>query len=122
MKLAITSKNKTLDADVDPRFGRCAYFLVVDSETMEVNVIQNASVMAAGGAGIQAAQTIANAGVNVVLTGNVGPNAFDTLSAAGIQIITGVQGTVKDVVEQYKKGVYAETNNPTVGSHAGQRG
>ena len=121
MKIAITSKNETLDSDVDPRFGRCAYFLVVDPDTLAVEALKNESVMAAGGAGIQAAQTIANAGVNVVLTGNVGPNAFDTLSAAGIQIITGIQGTVKDVVEQYKKGAYTETNNPTVGSHAGQR-
>ena len=119
MKIAVTAKDKTLDASVDPRFGRCAYFLLVDSETMDVEPIKNEGVLDAGGAGIHAAQTIANTGANVVLTGNVGPNAFNTLSAAGIRVITGVEGTVKEVVEQFKQGSLKDTTNPTVASHHG---
>jgi len=120
MKIAVTAKDKTLDASVDPRFGRCAYFLLIDTETMTLEPLKNQSVMDAGGAGIHAAQTIAGTGVKVVLTGNVGPNAYDTLSAADIQIITGVQGTVKEVVDQYKTGSLQQTNSPTVGNHHGQ--
>lgn len=122
MKIAITSKNQTLDSDVDPRFGRCHYFLIVDTETMSVEPISNESAMASGGAGIQAAQTVANAGVQAVITGNVGPNAFQTLSAAGIQVFTNNTGVVKTIIEQFKNGELKETTAASVGSHFGMGG
>jgi predicted Fe-Mo cluster-binding NifX family protein len=119
MKICVSAFSGSLDADVDSRFGRCAYFVIVDSETMEFNAISNASTGAAHGAGIQAAQTVANMGVKVVITGNVGPNAFSVLSAAGIKIVTGVSGSVREAVEMYKKGQFQEIGNPTVGGHFG---
>jgi len=122
MKICVTSTGKDLDAQVDPRFGRCRYFLVVDTETMDGEAISNESAAASGGAGIQAAQVVAKTGVKTVLTGNVGPNAFQTLQAAGIKVVTGVSGTVKDVVEKYKKGELRETTAPSVGRHFGMSG
>ncbi|MFC1486334.1 NifB/NifX family molybdenum-iron cluster-binding protein [Thermoproteota archaeon] len=119
MKICVTSVSGDLDAQVDPRFGRCPYFTIVDSETMEFNAISNDSTNAAHGAGIQAAQTVANMGVKVVITGNVGPNAFNVLSATGIKIVTGASGSVKEAVEKYKSGQLQETGNPTVGGHFG---
>ncbi len=119
MKVGISSTGEDLNANVDPRFGRCKYFLIVDTETMSFEPISNESAMASGGAGIQAAQTIAQTGVKVMITGNTGPNAFQTLSAAGIKVITGVSGTVKDIVEKYKKGELQGTDIPSVGSHFG---
>ena len=119
MKVGISSTGEDLNANVDPRFGRCKYFLIVDTETMNFEPISNESAMASGGAGIQAAQTIAQTGIKVMITGNTGPNAFQTLSAAGIKVITGASGTVKDIVEKYKKGELQETNAPSVGSHFG---
>jgi predicted Fe-Mo cluster-binding NifX family protein len=116
---AIASK---LDAALDPRFGRCAYFIIVDPENMRFNAIPNSGVEATGGAGIQAAQTIANNGAKTVITGNVGPNAFKALSAAGIEIVTGASGTVREVVEKYKKGEYSKTTAPTVSGHHGSGG
>jgi len=119
MKMVVSSTGKNLDAKIDPRFGRCQYFLIVDSETMNFESLQNESASATGGAGIQAAQTVAGKGVQVVITGNVGPNAFQTLAAAGIKIITGASGTVKDAIEKFKSGELSEISSATVGTHFG---
>ena len=119
VKIGVSSTGEELDAQVDPRFGRCRYFLVIDTETMSFESISNESAMASGGAGIQAAQTVAKAGVEVVVTGNIGPNAFKTLSAAEIMVFTGVNGTIKEAIEKYKKGELEKTDSASVGSHFG---
>jgi len=119
MKICVSASSDSLDANVDPRFGRCQYFVVVDSETMEFSAISNDSTNAAHGAGIQAAQTVVNMGAKVVITGNVGPNAFNVLSAAGIKLVTGVSCSIRDAVEKFKSGQLQETGNPTVGGHFG---
>ncbi|MCG7850823.1 MAG: DUF5320 family protein [ANME-2 cluster archaeon] len=104
MKICVTSTGPTMDASVDPRFGRCEYFVFVDSETMEYEAMPNPGIGASSGAGIQAAQTVADKGVGVVITGNVGPNAIQTFGATNISIVTGASGTVNDAIEQYKSG------------------
>jgi predicted Fe-Mo cluster-binding NifX family protein len=119
MKLAVTARGDNLDADVDPRFGRCRYFVVIDPETMEFDSFENKSAMAMGGAGPQATQEISGRGVDVVITGNVGPNAFQALKAAGIKVITGASGTVKDMIDRYVGGELEETEGASVGSHSG---
>ena len=120
MKICVTSSGNTLDAPVDPRFGRTAYFIVVDSETMSFEAVSNTATGAMSGAGIQAAQTIASKGVNVIITGNVGPNAFQALASAGVKIVVGAYGTVREVIEKYKRGELRETRAPTVGGHFGR--
>ena len=122
MKICVTAMGDTLDANVDPRFGRCKYFLIIDTDSMNVNPILNESMMASGGAGIQAAQMVTKTGVDTVITGNVGPNAFQTLKAAGIKIITGVDGNIKDVVEKFNNGELKEIDAPSVGNHFGMGG
>ncbi|MBN2317478.1 MAG: NifB/NifX family molybdenum-iron cluster-binding protein, partial [Acidobacteria bacterium] len=119
MLLAISARGIDLDTVVEPRFGRCPYFIFVDPDTMEFRSMDNTSAMDAGGAGISAAQTIANEGVQAVLTGNCGPNAFKVLSSAGIQIVTGVSGSVKDAVQNYKKGNYKTSPGANVSDHFG---
>jgi predicted Fe-Mo cluster-binding NifX family protein len=104
MKICVTSNGPTMDASVDPRFGRCQYFVFVDSETMKYEAMPNPSIGASSGAGIQAAQTVADKGASVVITGQVGPNAIQTLGATDISIVTGASGTVSDAIEQYKSG------------------
>jgi predicted Fe-Mo cluster-binding NifX family protein len=122
MKIAVSATAPDINADIDPRFGRCQYFVIVDSDTMEFEALENESMMAAGGAGISAAQMIANKGARVVLTGNCGPNAHQTLSAAGVQVITGVSGQVKAAIEAYKNGKYKATDEPNVDAHFGSGG
>jgi predicted Fe-Mo cluster-binding NifX family protein len=119
-KICITSEGKTLDSKVDPRFGRAQYFIIVEPETMEFEAIENPNATASGGAGIQSAQTIANKGVKVVITGNCGPNAFQTLKSAGIDVITGISGTVKEAIEKYKISKLKPIEKPNVGEHFGK--
>ncbi len=121
MKVVITSTGENLDANVDQRFGRCKYFLIVDADSMKFEVLPNEDAMGYGGVGVQAAQTIAKTGAEIVVTGSVGPNAFQTLSAAGIKVFTGASGSIKESVEKYKKGELKETGAPSVGSHSGMR-
>jgi predicted Fe-Mo cluster-binding NifX family protein len=122
MKIAISANGSTLDAGLDPRFGRCQQFIVADPETGEFEVLDNSSAGAAGGAGISAAQMIVKKGVEAVLTGNCGPNAHQVLSAAGIKVITGVSGTVKDAIAAYKLGTYAAAQQASVPDHYGMGG
>jgi len=119
MKICITSQGENLDSQIDPRFGRCQYFIFVDPETLEFEAIRNPNADTGGGAGIQSGQLMAGKQVKAVLTGNVGPNAFQTLNAGGIDIYTGVSGSVKEAIEAYKSGKLKKTESPSVGSKFG---
>jgi predicted Fe-Mo cluster-binding NifX family protein len=120
MKIAITAAGTTLENDVDARFGRCSYFIIVDPDTMEYEYLDNAGLQAGGGAGIAAARMIAETGVEAVLTGNCGPNAYEVLSPAGIKVITGVAGNLRDVIQDYKEGRYKESTGANVSSNYGK--
>lgn len=111
-----------MDSEVDPRFGRCRYFIIADTETLQFEAVENTSAVASGGAGISAAQMVAGRGVKVVLTGNCGPNAYEVLSSTGIEVITGVYGKVKDAIEAYKRGEYRASLQPNVPGHFGTGG
>jgi predicted Fe-Mo cluster-binding NifX family protein len=119
MKIAVTSVGKDMDSQVDPRFGRAAYFALVDTETMAFEAIENDNVSAGGGAGINSAKNVIDAGAAAVLTGNCGPNAERTLRAGNVRLYTGVSGTVAEAVEQFKAGALTEAVGPNVDSHAG---
>jgi len=96
--ICATAQGPDLDSEVDPRFGRAPYFLIVDPDTMEFEVLTNMHQDAGHGAGIQAAQWIATKNVRAVLTGQCGPKAQRVLEAAGIQIIQDVTGTVREAL------------------------
>jgi len=122
MKIAISANGQNLDAEVDPRFGRCQHFIIADTETEEFEALDNSSASAAGGAGISAAQMIVKQGVEAVLTGNCGPNAHQVLSPAGIKVITGVSGKIKDAIAEYKLGTYSASQQANVPDHFGMGG
>lgn len=104
-KICITSQGQDLGAELDPQFGRAQYFLIVDPETMDIEVLENPNKDAAQGAGVQTAQLISNKNVVTVLTGNCGPNALRILQSSGINVITGSSGKVMDVLSKYKSEV-----------------
>jgi predicted Fe-Mo cluster-binding NifX family protein len=119
MKIAVSAMGTTLDAEIDPRFGRCQYFIIVDPETMEFEALENSGAMAGSGAGISTAQTIADKSIEAVLTGNCGPNAYQVLSAAGIKVVTGVSGKAGDAIQSYKSGKLKASSQPNVAGHFG---
>ncbi len=119
MKIAISSTGTVLESSVDPRFGRCPYYIIYDTESGDFEAIENKSSLATGGAGIQAAQSISDMKVEAVITGNIGPNAFRVLSTASIKIYSGVTDSIKNAIEKFKNGEYEETTGPDVGSHFG---
>lgn len=102
-KIAVTAMEPSLDAAVDPQFGRCRYFLLVDADRDAFEVVENTNT-AGGNAGGQAADLIAKKGAKVLLTGKCGANASGALAAAGIQVVPGCAGTVRDVVKQFRAG------------------
>lgn len=115
MKIAVTSKGTDLDSQVDPRFGRAAYILIVDTENLEFEVLDNKdNVNAFKGAGIQAASMVSDKGAEVLLTGFCGPNAFKTFEAAKIKIANDVSGTVRDAVKAFNEGRYVFSDKANV--------
>ena len=101
--IAITSTGGSMDALVSEQFGRCHYFLIVDSETMKFEAVSNLGEQMQSGAGPKAAELIINKGANVLLTGRVGDKAEEVLKRGGVKIIDGFKGTmkVKDAVKNY---------------------
>lgn len=119
MFVCVTSEGKDLGAAVDPRFGRCRNFIFVDTDSLVFEAVENPSLTASGGAGVQSGQFMAARKVVAVLTGRIGPNALHVLSSAGIKVYTGITGTVKEVVGEFKKGAYKLPDSPGVGSKSG---
>ena len=118
MKVIVTALGNTMDSEVDPRFGRAKYFLVVDTDTNSAEAHDNTpNLNAPQGAGIQAGRKVAGLGAKTLLTGHVGPKAFATLQAAGITIYTGATGTVAEAIEQFKNGKLTSSGAPDVQGH-----
>ena len=122
MKVAVSSTGKDLESQLDPRFGRCGYFIIVETEDMSFEAFENENVGMSGGAGIQSASFVSSKGAKAVLTGNCGPKAIHALTAGGLEVFTGLTGTIKDVVEKYKKGEQRPVTEANVPEKFGGRG
>lgn len=121
MNIAVTSSGTGLEAAVDPRLGRCPWFVYVDPDTMSVETEPNAAAAAGGGAGVAAAQQLAARKPTAVLTGHCGPNAFEVLKAAGIEVFTGVSGSVREAVTAFLTGTFEVAGAADAEAHAGMR-
>ena len=118
MKIAVTSQGTDLDSQVDPRFGRAAYILIVDTETFEFEVLDNKeNANALKGAGIQAASMVSERGAEVLLTGFCGPKAFTVLDAAKIKVVNDLEGTVRDAVTAFNEGELSFADGANVEGH-----
>jgi predicted Fe-Mo cluster-binding NifX family protein len=113
MKIAVSSHGKDLNSQINPRFGRCEYFLIVNTDDMSFEAIENKGASLSGGAGIEAALLVISKGAKAVLTGNCGPKAVQALSSAGVNLFVDYAGTVKDAIEKYKSSDLTTTEKVT---------
>lgn len=114
MIICVSAADKGLSAEIDPRFGRCGFFIFVDMETMQNHSLVNPGASAAGGAGPQAAQFVADQGAEAVITGQVGPNALTTLNTLAIKIYETTEGTVGEATEKFREGSLKEILNQRI--------
>lgn len=123
MKIILTTTSPDIDSDIDARFGRGAYFLIVDTDTLEWEAHPNPGVSASGGAGVQGAQFALDHGVGAAISGNFGPNACGGLKAAGISMyLFGSCRTAREAIEQFKAGQLDSVDAPTgAGRHSRRR-
>lgn len=122
MNIILTATSPSIDSNIDPRFGRAAYFIVADPATLEWQAHANPAVGASGGAGTQAAQFVANQKAETVISGDFGPNAYNALQAAGIAMyLFGASATVKQAIEQFKAGQLVRVDMPTGPGHHSRR-
>jgi predicted Fe-Mo cluster-binding NifX family protein len=118
MKIAVSASGKTLDSQVDPRFGRAAGFIIYDMESTAFEYKDNSqNLNAMQGAGIQSAKHISDLGVGALITGHCGPKAFTALKAAGVKVYAGAAGTVEEVIENFKNGELSEDHEADVDGH-----
>jgi predicted Fe-Mo cluster-binding NifX family protein len=119
MKIAVASKGETLSSRVDERFGRCPYFLVLDTTSMTIEAIENPGLKEKNAAGIRSCQMLIDMNIDAVVVKNVGHNVFVTLTGAGMDVYTVKSGTVKAAIELLKRGELSIVEHPTVGFQEG---
>ena len=105
MLVCVTADGSDINSNLDPRFGRCAYFLFINPDDLSCEAMKNESADLSSGAGVQAAQAALGKNPDVILTGRVGPKAMDVLETANTKLLLGHSGPVKEVVDRYKQGV-----------------
>jgi predicted Fe-Mo cluster-binding NifX family protein len=120
MRVCVTSAGTSADDPVDPRFGRAAHFLLIDTETRDARCLDDVTAVSQG-AGVRVAQSVIDAGAEAVVTGQIGPRAFDVLAAAGIEVYLTPPATAAEAVEAYAAGRLERISKPNSRSHAGMR-
>ncbi|HSQ41932.1 MAG TPA: NifB/NifX family molybdenum-iron cluster-binding protein [Fibrobacteraceae bacterium] len=117
-RVAFSATQAGLDASLDPRFGRCSCWVILDLESGAVELLNNTDNKGAEqGAGIQAAQTVLGANVQALVTGHCGPKAFRVLQAAGVAVYCAEEGTVRQAAERLQAGQLPQLSQPDVASH-----
>lgn len=119
MKIVVSAEDRDLDARISPHFGRAPVFVFVDPETLDFETMANPAISTPKGAGMQAAQLVANRGAKAVLTGIIGPNAYATLEAAGIPVFSVSAGAVRSAVQAYQAAHLTPITGPTAKPYGG---
>jgi predicted Fe-Mo cluster-binding NifX family protein len=121
MRVLVSSRGKYMDSMIAPRFGRCRFFVIVETENMDFEVYENKNAFLRDNAGINSAKFAVSKGVGTVLTGFMGPKAFRVFKNSGARVFTGISGTVLDAVDDYEKGELRAVLRPGVSSKYGEK-
>jgi predicted Fe-Mo cluster-binding NifX family protein len=119
MKIAVASKGKNISSPVGDRFGRCPYFLVLDTESMTTETIENPGQKEKNAAGIRSCQMLIDKDIDAVVVKNIGHNSLVTLTGAGMDVYTVASGTVSAAIKKVKRGEFTPAERPTVGFQEG---
>ena len=119
MKVAVSAYDTGIDSEINPRFGRCEYILIVDTENKHVEAVPNSNMNLGGGAGIQTAGLAISKGAQAVITGSCGPNAMDVFTASGVDVYTGQTGTVSQAIERLSQNSLAPSTGAAVPEKSG---
>ena len=122
MKVGMSSTNDNLDCRLDPHFGRCPFLLIVNTDNMSIEAIDNQTNSLRGAAGVKAAKQIISKGVRAVITGKCGPKAVQLFSDAGVAVYVGQKGKLKSVLDAYQKGDLAASAEAKPVLHPGTGG
>lgn len=118
MKTVIPSNGDNLDSDICKSFGRAKRFFIIDNDTLEYEIVENAQNMqSAQGAGIQSAQSAIKAGGDALITMHCGPKAYRVLSESGVRVFIGVDGSIRKNIDEYKEGTLGIMKNSNVEGH-----
>jgi predicted Fe-Mo cluster-binding NifX family protein len=104
MKVAFTVNTQAENPSLERRFGRCPYFLVVDTETQKRTLLSNPGLDSPHGAGTQAAQFLVGENIEAVISGDIGPNAYAVLNAAGVEMFSAGMGQVDALLADFQAG------------------
>jgi len=123
MKITVSAKGKTLESDMDPRFGRSAGFVLFDTDTGNCDYLDNSDQLdLAQGTGIKTAQMIVEAGTDVLITGQMGPKAAGVLSRSGVKMYTGNSGTVQDAIQALERNALEALSSDAIQPGPGKLG
>ena len=121
MKIILSTDAPGLEANLDPRFGRAAYFLLIDPATKEWEAVMNPALYSSGGAGVQAAQLATQHQCSAVISGEFGPNAYNSLAAVGVDMYKyGNCTSIQDVLDRYNAGQLEKVLSPGSAGHHGR--
>ncbi len=118
MKIGISAKGKTLDSLLDERFGRCEYFLIYNTKEQKVNILENKGQVAAGGAGIKAAQQLIDEKVDIIITGHLGPNAYELIDRSGIKAYECKTTTINSAIKKLENNELLEIREAGAAHHS----
>ena len=113
MIIAVSSPDGKFNTEFSPRFGRCNFFIIVDTDTREWEAKPNPALNARGGAGPQAVQFLSASGVEATITGRYGPNAYTTLKTADIRAYVAETGTPEELLDGFLSGTLKEVTSAT---------
>ena len=113
MKIAISSHNGKFDSPFSARFGRCEYFIFIDTDTNDWTSIENPAASASSGAGSHVVQFLISNGIEATITGRYGPTAFTALDVAGIQAFEAEEGTPEELLKRFLAGDLIKVNEAT---------